>query len=272
MSNLASRILTALIALPLLFWSIWVETPYFFIAIILAATLLGLTEYHHLVQKLDIKPVAWVGFLGLVGSHALFFFGLAAYYPALIAVVLALLMLHAVFTERDFKKALPGHAATLFGVLYLGALLGFLIAVKRIEPTGTGSRLLTLFLFIVMAGDVFAYFAGRALGRHKLAPAISPGKTIEGSIGGVLGSVGFAVLSKFWYFPALPLAHAIGLAVIMNAIGQIGDLYESLLKRGSDTKDAASVLPGHGGFLDRLDSLLFNAPVLYYYAVFFLKG
>ncbi len=272
MSNLASRILTALIALPLLFWSIWLENPYVFLGIILAATLLGLTEYHHLVQKLDIKPVAWVGFLGMLGSHGLFFFHLAEYYPALIAVLLFLLMAHAVFTERDFKKALSGHAATMFGVLYIGTLCGFLIAVKGIEPRDKGSRLLTLFLFIVMAGDVFAYFAGRALGRHKLAPAISPGKTIEGSIGGMLGSIGFAVLSKYTYFPSLPLAHAIGLAIIMNAIGQTGDLYESLLKRGSDTKDAASVLPGHGGFLDRLDSLLFNAPVLYYYWVFFLKG
>jgi Predicted CDP-diglyceride synthetase/phosphatidate cytidylyltransferase len=122
-----------------------------------------------------------------------------------------------------------------------------------------------------MAGDVTAYFVGRAFGRHKLAPLVSPGKTVEGSIGNLVGSLAAAVVVHFGLFPALPLSHALLLAVVMNIIGQLGDLYESLLKRGAGAKDAAAVLPGHGGLLDRLDSLLFNAPVLYYYAQYGLR-
>ena len=101
--------------------------------------------------------------------------------------------------------------------------------------------------------DSAAYFAGRALGRHKLAPRVSPAKTVEGSIGGLVGSVGAAVASKYIFFPELPIPDAVVLGAVMGAIGQIGDLCESLLKRGSDVKDAASILPGHGGFLDRLE-------------------
>jgi phosphatidate cytidylyltransferase len=103
------------------------------------------------------------------------------------------------------------------------------------------------------------------LGRHKLAPRVSPAKTIEGSVGGLIGSLAAAIASRYIFFPELPILDALALGAVVGPIGQIGDLCESLLKRGSDVKDAASILPGHGGFLDRLDSILLNAPVLYYY-------
>jgi phosphatidate cytidylyltransferase len=266
MSNLAWRVITALIALPLLFWSIWLPTPFLFVGFVILATLFGLIEYFHLAEKLGFIPFVSIGICGLLGVHSLFYVRATEFLPALLGLLLGATMVQGVLTERDFKKSLPSHAATLHGVVYVGVLCGFLIGLKRLEPPELGSRFLTFFFIVIMAGDVAAYFVGRAFGRHKLAPLVSPGKTIEGAVGNVVGSLAAAVAVHYGLFPALPLAHALVLAVVMNIIGQLGDLYESLLKRGAGTKDAAAVLPGHGGLLDRLDSLLFNAPVLYYYA------
>jgi phosphatidate cytidylyltransferase len=269
MSNLTMRILSALVALPLLFGSLWLATPYPFAVIVLAAAGLGATEYFHLAKKLGFAPPVAFGYVGVAAAVGAFQAGAERFLPGGIGLLLAAMMIWSVFTAKDFKAVLPAHAVTLFGVAYVGVLCGFLVGARQTVAPALAGPLLTLFFGIVMVGDTGAYFAGRAFGRHKLAPKISPGKTVEGAIGGFLGSVAFAFLAKAWFFPQLPTLHAALLAAVMNPLGQLGDLYESLLKRGSDAKDAASVIPGHGGFLDRLDSLLFNAPVLYYYALTF---
>jgi phosphatidate cytidylyltransferase len=128
------------------------------------------------------------------------------------------------------------------------------------------THLLGYFFLVLMGSDSGAYFAGKALGKHKLIPKISPGKTWEGLFGGLVASAAFAALATFWFFPELPYQFSIPLALVMSGVGVLGDLAESAMKRGANTKDAASILPGHGGLLDRLDSLLFNAPILYYFA------
>ena len=120
-----------------------------------------------------------------------------------------------------------------------------------------------------MGADTGAYYVGRAVGKHKLAPTISPGKTWEGVAGGLVAGLGFAILAHFWFFRELPLKWTLPLAAVMVVLGILGDLTESALKRGAGAKDAANILPGHGGILDRLDSLLFNAPLLYYFAHFY---
>jgi phosphatidate cytidylyltransferase len=120
-----------------------------------------------------------------------------------------------------------------------------------------------------MGSDTAAYYTGRAFGRRKLAPSVSPGKTWEGAAGGMAASLLMAVIAHYWFFPELSLRAALPLAAAMNVLGVVGDLTESALKRGSGAKDAAKILPGHGGLLDRLDSLLFNAPLIYYFAVFY---
>ncbi|MFN0119934.1 MAG: phosphatidate cytidylyltransferase, partial [Blastocatellia bacterium] len=127
------------------------------------------------------------------------------------------------------------------------------------------------FFLVIFAGDTGAYYVGRAFGRHKLAPRISPGKTIEGLAGGLLANALAVVISKYTFFPGLELSLGIPLALAMGVLGVIGDLCESMLKRGAGAKDAGQIIPGHGGILDRLDSLLFNAPLLYYFHVLFLK-
>jgi phosphatidate cytidylyltransferase len=170
--------------------------------------------------------------------------------------------------QKDFSKMLGGIGVTILGVLYLAFLGGYLIAIRvgfENHPN-LSTHLLGFFFLVLMGSDTGAYFAGRAFGKHKLAPGISPGKTWEGLIGGLIAAAAFAALATFWFFPELPYKFSIPLAIVMAAIGVLGDLAESAMKRGSNTKDAASILPGHGGLLDRLDSLLLNAPILYYFA------
>jgi phosphatidate cytidylyltransferase len=127
------------------------------------------------------------------------------------------------------------------------------------------AHLLSFFFLVIMGSDTGAYYVGKAFGKHKLAPAISPGKTWEGVVGGLATALLLAAISHYWFFRELPLKWALPLAAMMTILGIFGDLTESALKRGAGAKDAAKTLPGHGGLLDRLDSLLFNAPVIYYF-------
>ena len=166
---------------------------------------------------------------------------------------------------------LTGIGVTILGVGYVAFLGGFLVATRvGFESVpGLSTHLLGFFFLVLFGSDAGAYFSGRAFGKHKLAPAISPGKTVEGLIGGILAAAGFAALATWWFFPELPYKYSIPLACVLAIAGVLGDLAESAMKRGAKTKDAASILPGHGGFLDRLDSLLFGAPILYYFARFY---
>ena len=166
---------------------------------------------------------------------------------------------------------LAGVGVTLLGVLYLAFLGGFLIA-TRIgfeNIPGLSTNLLLFFFIVIFGSDSGAYFAGKALGKHKLAPKISPGKTWEGLVGGILAAAAMGALCTWAFFPALPYKFSMPLAAVMAVVGVFGDLTESAIKRGAGAKDAAAILPGHGGLLDRLDSLLFNAPILYYFARFY---
>ena len=128
------------------------------------------------------------------------------------------------------------------------------------------AHLLSFFFLVLMGADTGAYYTGRAIGKHKLAPNISPGKTWEGVAGGMLAALALATVAHFWFFRELPLKWTLPLAAVMMILGVLGDLAESALKRSAGAKDAAKILPGHGGVLDRLDSLLFNAPLIYYFA------
>ena len=127
-------------------------------------------------------------------------------------------------------------------------------------------------MLIVMTNDSAAYYTGSAFGKHRLYPSVSPKKSVEGAIGGLAGSIIGTLFAKYTFFPQLTLADAIVTALVIGAIGQTGDLFESLLKRSFGVKDSGTIIPGHGGVLDRLDSILFAAPITYYYVLFFFKG
>lgn len=276
-----TRLLTAAIALPILIASIilplWVpETVWIFVVIAVLALAGGMFEFFSLTKKLELKADAAVAYIGATGLIVAFVFDAPAKAPELLILTLALFVAAVLVTQafrfqKDFTKMLAGIGVTLLGVFYIAFLGGFLIATRvGFENTpDLSTKLLLFFLVVLFGSDAGAYFAGRALGKHKLAPAISPGKTIEGLIGGLIAAAGFAALCTWLFFPELPFRFSIPLAVAMAAVGVLGDLVESAMKRGSDTKDAANILPGHGGLLDRLDSLLLNAPILYYFARFY---
>jgi len=279
-----NRLLTAAVALPILFASIIL--PYFyprqfwlnwiFVVLVAGAMVAGLFEFYTLTKKLELKADASIAFLGAVLFFLAFLFDAPAKAPDLLSMtvaffVIVLLITQAFRFQKDFSKMLAGTGVTLIGVMYIVFLGGYLVSMRvgfEYVP-GLSSKLLLYFFLVTMGSDVGAYFIGKGLGKHKLIPSISPGKTWEGFIGGILLAIGFAALSTFLFFSELPYKVSIPLAAIMALVGVGGDLAESAMKRGSKTKDTANILPGHGGILDRLDSLLFNAPILYYFARFY---
>jgi phosphatidate cytidylyltransferase len=276
-----TRILTAAIALPILIASIVLPSYYpatFWIFVIIAALALaaGLFEFFSLTKKLELKADAAIAYLGATALFVNFLFDAPAKAPDLLLATLALFIIAVLITqtfrfEKDFSKMFTGIGVTLLGPLYVAFLGGFLVATRVGFESHLylSTHLLGFFFLVLMGSDTGAYFAGKALGKHKLIPKISPGKTWEGLIGGFVVAAAFAALATFWFFPELPYQASIPLAIVMSGVGVLGDLAESAMKRGSNTKDAASILPGHGGFLDRLDSLLLNAPILYYFAHFY---
>jgi phosphatidate cytidylyltransferase len=193
--------------------------------------------------------------------------------------------------RRELRMGLASAAASVFGVVYIAASLSLLLVLR----SNQAQQILVVFiLFSVWAGDIAAYYVGRSIGRRKLAPIVSPNKSWEGAIASVLASVAISVLffhfhkgindlfvdsdstKMYWLFPVpgqLPSlvpqvswAHAVVLGILTNVAAQFGDLFESALKRGAAVKDSGTLLPGHGGMLDRIDALLFAIPVVWYYA------
>ena len=162
--------------------------------------------------------------------------------------------------------------ATILGVLYVPLLGSHLVSLRTGFHQTLSAHLLSFFFLVFMGADAGAYYVGRALGKHKLAPSISPGKTWEGAVGGVVAAVGVRNARTLLVFSrtSTEIHHSAGSC--HDGGGILGDLAESALKRGAGAKDAANILPGHGGILDRLDSLLFNAPLIYYFARFYFHG
>jgi phosphatidate cytidylyltransferase len=231
------------------------------------ALLLALLEFYRLLEARAQPPLR---LSGLVLAAALFVVvALPGWQVAPLWPIAALLVLgSALLRGGQPAQAVEAAALTLLGAVYVGALGGTLAALRLLRPGEAGAWRVTLLLAIIMGSDTLAFFVGRALGRRKLAPQISPGKTVEGAAGGLLGGVAGALLVRWFGLPELPLGHALLLGVLVAALGVAGDLVESLLKRWAGVKDSGGLLPGHGGMLDRLDSLLFGAPVLYYYFLY----
>jgi phosphatidate cytidylyltransferase len=265
-----SRIITALIVLPVLIASILISwlAP-LFVALALASMVLGLYEFWLLAKRRGIKPDVAVGFVSAAALFTVFYFDRSYEAPVLLLLILPALTIAALSASMlrgaPFENMISSVGATVLGVMYVALLGGHLVAVRMGFEQQRAAHLLSFFFLVIMGSDTGAYYTGRALGRHKLAPKISPGKTWEGAFGGMAASLLMAALAHYWFFPELPLKAALPLAALMNVLGVLGDLTESALKRGAGAKDAAQILPGHGGLLDRLDSLLFNAPVLYYF-------
>jgi phosphatidate cytidylyltransferase len=278
-----SRLLTALVALPILILSIILPyllpqvsaANWLFLVIAALALGAGLFEFFTLTKKLELKADAGIAYLGAAALFVAFLFDAPAIMPELLILTLALFLIFVLITQMfrfqaDFSKMLTGVGVTVLGVLYVAFLGGFIVSMRvgfddKLAPF-LSTKLLAFFFLVGMGADVGAYYVGKNLGKRKLIPKVSPNKTWEGAIGGLILSSAFAALASFWFFPELPYKFSIPLAIVITVVGLFGDLAESAMKRGSDVKDAAKILPGHGGLLDRLDSLLFSAPILYYFA------
>jgi phosphatidate cytidylyltransferase len=272
--NKMNRVVTAAILIPLVLLLVF-GAPLWIL--VLAATLvaeLALWEYLALADAMGAKTPRIAVSVAVALLFACIFRRPDFLGPLLGALSLALFALCAF--RSPMNRVLPDAAYSVFGMLYIGVPLTTLPLLSEQE---NGPSLLLFLFFVVWAGDIAALYIGRAFGRRKLAPAISPGKTWEGSIASVAGSVlvalllleiaaalsrgNFGKLSSLLSFPG-SIAGWLGLAVMLNIAAQVGDLVESAIKRGAGVKDSGSILPGHGGVLDRIDALLVAAPVLWY--------
>ncbi|HKR13196.1 MAG TPA: phosphatidate cytidylyltransferase [Pyrinomonadaceae bacterium] len=271
------RLLTAVIVLPFLIASILISWLWWlFVLLAAAAMILALWEFYLLAKKLQLKPDPVPGF---VAGAALITISLQAKEPAIVFLLFLLViivlviatLIGAMLRGAPFDKMIGSSGATILGVLYVALLGTHLVLIRTGFEPSLSAHLLSFFFLVLMGSDAGAYYVGRALGKHKLAPSISPGKTWEGAVGGLISALAMATLAHFWFFRELPLKWALPLALVMCVVGILGDLVESALKRSASAKDAANILPGHGGLLDRLDSLLFNAPLIYYFAVFYFN-
>jgi phosphatidate cytidylyltransferase len=264
------REITGLILIALLVVSIQITTPLLFLLLVLLASLLAYREIHGLAAARGLSAL-WPA--GLVFAWALIFSfyvtGLKAAW--IIAAALFLIPLHYLRPGSSRNHVMAETGIAVYTILYTGLLPGYMLGLRLIDGD-TGRHLLYFLFLVVCGGDTGAYYLGKTFGRRKLAPVISPNKTIEGAVAGLASSVLLALAAKYTFFSGLSAAQAVCLALVLGVIAQLSDLIESAMKRSASIKDSASFLPGHGGILDRLDSLAFAGPVLYYFYLYGLSG
>jgi phosphatidate cytidylyltransferase len=272
------RIFTALILIPLVLVLVFLgpRWQWLFTLAVAAVAALAAWEFLSLAQKAGATPPR-IAVLLAIGSLFASYFEWPFQTAATLGILCLCLLVYCTFF-RPVEQLMADASASIFCLLYIGFTLIALPALRE-NPEGNGSSLLTFLLCVVWAGDTAALYIGRAWGRHKLAPTLSPNKTWEGTIGSVGGSLlatgvllGLAQLLQMWdkvwlSYPG-DLWYWLGLAVVVNVAAQVGDLAESALKRSAGVKDSGSLLPGHGGILDRIDALLIAAPVLWYVQIF----
>ena len=259
-----ARELTALITLPFAVWVVGWSHPYVFDATIAIVSVLALHEFLNLgIRKGYDIPI--------VLCELVMLFIIAAFILEQVSVEMGmfvtLLVIPAsyVFGKSSVEEALPSSAIAVLATMYVGMLGGSMIRLRSDFGPVIGPNLIFFLLIVVWLGDAGAYYVGKRFGKHKLAPRISPKKTVEGLVGGIITSVIAAVVIHLTFFPQMQLIHAIIVGIVLSVTGVIGDLAESMWKRSAAVKDSGTLIPGHGGFLDRFDSILFTAPILYVY-------
>jgi len=258
------RIASAVVLVPAVLALVVYATPtYFLIALGILGTLC-LYEYFGLIRSMGLHGQPWFG-------YAAFWVLLAGFQekwvpPTIVlAVVLLAGFLATMWRQDDLRERTLGLMANLLGALYLALFLYPALPLRFEFGNQLGLHWLVVLLVVIWMGDTAALFVGKTVGRTLFSPLISPKKTNEGAVGGLLGGILAAVLLQHFLFRELPLLHVVLVALLLGMFGQLGDLAESLLKRAAQVKDSSHIIPGHGGVLDRVDSLLFAFPVLYLY-------
>jgi phosphatidate cytidylyltransferase len=310
-SNLAIRVLVAIVGIPLVILLVFAGGFYFY-GFVAAVSIAGLLEFYRLAREKGYAPVAWIGVLFALAMTTVFLTdrlratiagmldraGMSVPAPTLAQSLLIVLLLFLplillVELFRGRPNGLANAATTVFGPLYVSLFSGSLLGIRELfgvdhfpifrvfgasaaapppEVLQTLDRwgaatVITIFAAIWLC-DSAAYFAGRAFGRHKLFERVSPKKTVEGAVAGFIAAVAAFLVARMFFLPFLAAGEAIVCGLIVGVLGQAGDLVESLFKRDAGVKDSSHIIPGHGGVLDRFDSLIFVSPILYLYLDF----
>ncbi|MBN2057940.1 MAG: phosphatidate cytidylyltransferase [Candidatus Saganbacteria bacterium] len=259
-----ARILTTLVTLPIIIACVYFGGIAFLLLVLLLA-MISINEFYNMMKKKDFHPAYWVG------NFFTIFFIVFAYYAlkkhwepahsAMLTGAAIMTMVSTLFLKRP-KEAIVDIAVTLFGMIYIGWFFSYFLFIRSL--TERGGYLLFL-MGTIWALDIVAYLIGSAIGKHKLFPSVSPKKSIEGAIAGFV--VGLVAAGIFGFYAGFDLTHSLILGAIIGVVAQLSDLIESLIKRDAGVKDSSALVPGHGGVLDRMDSFILTAPVVYYYLV-----
>jgi phosphatidate cytidylyltransferase len=263
---LLKRLASAVVLLPVFLLIVVKAPPYLFYVVVVIFSAAALCELVRLLESTG-RPVERA--LALVAGPAVTAsFAASSVLEPLTVPVFALMMAVVAVLVAPVWRGTPDLervAYTLLAILYVGWLLGFAILLHQTSPFG--DELLLLVVGVTWIGETAAYLIGSTLGRHRLAPVISPRKTVEGAVAQVLASIVTGGLLVAWLLPACPAAFGLGAGALLGVVGQFGDLAESAVKRSAGAKDTSGLIPGHGGVLDRIDSLLFNLPAFYYFTL-----
>ncbi|SHE32279.1 phosphatidate cytidylyltransferase [Tissierella praeacuta DSM 18095] len=257
MKDLSKRFFSGLIGLVLLIFIVS-KGGYLLSFAVYIVSIIGLREFYKAIEEIDINPISTVGYLGTTGlfiNTILQNNYLGLFFSSIIITLLILLMVNKDITIEDIS-------ATILGIIYIPFLLFHITYLDK-------TKYIWLVFIIAFGTDTFAYISGNLFGKRKLCPKISPKKTIEGSIGGIVGTIILLIIYSI-YFELSPIWKIILLSIFCSIIAQLGDLVASKIKRVCGIKDYGFIMPGHGGVLDRFDSIIFTAPVIYYYISMFL--
>jgi phosphatidate cytidylyltransferase len=267
--KLTERILTVLAGIPVIFVCTYYGGWLFF-ALVTALSLFSLNEFYTLMNKKGYSPSYVIGFL--VTTFFMWFITYTVKHPhwepyatGILTAAIIVTFTGGIFLKKA-QDSTVNASITLLGILYIGWMFSYLILIR--ELTEHGAYLFFLMISI-WACDTFAYFIGTYFGKVKLSPYISPKKTVEGAVAGFVVSIIAAFI--FSRFIGMNSIHAVILGVIIGLVGQISDLVESLIKRDAGVKDSSNIVPGHGGVLDRMDSFILVAPIMYYYISWFVS-
>ena len=270
------RIITAVIAIPLIILLVKASSDFIFFAAILAVIVLALKELFEIMLAGEPAVEKWMAilagclvpafvFLGIKSSPESSLYLSSAPYAVLVFCFIVFFFYHIVLPGKE-DNAFAVISAKFFGIFYVAVLLSYLLPINA-HPQG--ANLMLFLLLVTWAGDSGAYFIGSSIGTRPLAPSISPKKTVEGAVGSVVSSVLAALLCQTLLLNTFDVTSCAVMGLGINIFNQFGDLAESMIKRAYKVKDSGNIIPGHGGMLDRIDSLLFAVPFLYYYLKFF---
>ncbi len=272
-NNIIPRFISSALIIAFVYFTVMVWPDWVFCSVLTLMTGMALYEFYTLVERKGIPIFKTSGIsIGILVPLSIFF----TFEPTkgwellfIIAVLLTIFVLQ--FTRRENSNAIFGVSTTIFGILYISWTFSFMLKLKLMENPAlpSGGLLVAFLLLVTKMGDIGAYIVGTYFGKHSLIPRISPKKSVEGALGGFLFSVGAAFASRS-FLPSIPIHHLLILGCLLGVLAQVGDLSESLIKRDCQVKDSADYIPGLGGVLDLVDSILFTAPTLYFYVFKFL--